>query len=67
MLIRALMSEIGALAKAKGFPESRVLSKVNARGELVIGLLIPERTPGEWRAGEVDEREAKRLERMKRS
>jgi hypothetical protein len=33
----------------------------------VIGLLIPERTPGELRAGEVDEREAKRLERMKRS
>jgi hypothetical protein len=47
VLLRALMAQIHDLAKAKGFTESRVLHKVNARGELVIGLLIPPRTPGE--------------------
>jgi hypothetical protein len=62
------MAQIHDLAKARGFTESRVLHKVNARGELVMGLLIPPRTPGEWdEVGGVDAREAKRLERMKRS
>lgn len=35
VLLRALVGEIADLAKAKGFTESRVLHKVNARGELL--------------------------------
>lgn len=77
------MSEIAALAKAKGFTDARVLDKVNARGELVIGVLIPPRHPGEWTAAKAedgagrsgadareappDPREAKRLAMERRS
>jgi hypothetical protein len=62
--IRALMGQIGDLARANGFDKGRVLSKTNRHGELVIALLIPPRSPGEWTP---DEREAKRKARGERS
>jgi hypothetical protein len=46
--VRVLMGAIEALAKSKGFADVRVLPKVNARGELVLGVIIPPRTPREW-------------------
>ncbi len=80
LLVRALMTEIGDLAKAKGFSGSRVLHKVNARGELVLAVVIAPTTPGEWgpptpppprveatAPDAADSREAKRLARLKRS
>jgi hypothetical protein len=39
---------VEALAKSKGFADVRVLPKVNARGELVLSVILPPRTPGEW-------------------
>jgi hypothetical protein len=46
--VRALLNEIQNLAKARGFEGARVDSKVNGRGELVLALLFPPRTPEEW-------------------
>jgi hypothetical protein len=42
--VRVLMRELEALARQKGFLHARVQSKVNARGELVLGVIIPART-----------------------
>lgn len=62
--VRVLMRELEALARQKGFLHARVQSKVNARGELVLGVIIPARTPGEWgRPPELADREAKRRAR----
>lgn len=63
--IRALMTSVDDLAKAKGVT-GRVLSKVNARGELVIALVIPPRTPGEWAERPEATREQKRASREER-
>jgi hypothetical protein len=63
--VRALMTSIDDLAKAKGVI-GRVLSKVNVRGELVIALLIPPRTPGEWGEPPKTTREQKRASRGER-
>jgi hypothetical protein len=65
LLIRALMHSIDDLAKEKGI-DGRVASKVNARGELVIALLIPPRTPGEWAEAPKATREQKRASREAR-
>ncbi len=67
--VRALLNEIQNLAKARGFEGARVDSKVNGRGELVLALLIPPRTPEEWGppAPSAVDREAKRRERERRS
>jgi hypothetical protein len=70
LLVRAVMGAIQDVAREKGLHDARVACKVNARGELVIALLVPERAPGEWRAlaqQPVDQREAKRLARATRS
>jgi hypothetical protein len=67
LLVRAIMAQIGAIAVAKGFEGARVLSKVNRRGELVIALLIPPRTPGEWEPDGFQTRELKRQSRQQRS
>ena len=48
LLINALKGELKDLAKAKGLDQARVLDKVNARGELVVAIIIPPRRPGEW-------------------
>jgi hypothetical protein len=66
--VRALMSEIDGLAKARGFAQARVQAKVNVRRELVIALLIPARTPDEWGppTPSAGDREAKRLARDRR-
>jgi hypothetical protein len=64
--IRALMSQMFDLAKKTGFVEARVDAKVNRRGELVLAVLIPPRTPNEW-DGRADRREAQRRARETRS
>ena len=66
LAVRALMHQIEDLAHASGFERARVLSKVNHRGELVIGVLIPPRTAGEWTPPPQDVREQKRASREKR-
>lgn len=46
LLIGALKQAISEIAARKGLKNFRVLDKVNARGELVIALIIPqERQP----------------------
>jgi hypothetical protein len=67
LLVHAIMAQIGAIAVAKGFEGARVLSKVNRHGELVIALLIPPRTPGEWEPEGLQARELKRQSRQQRS
>jgi hypothetical protein len=68
MGVRALVAQAHELAKKLGFAGARVDVKVNARGELVVGILIPPRTPDEWGPpSSFDRREAGRLARMKRS
>ena len=59
---QVLMNDIAALAKAKGFEHARVQVKVNARGELVIAVLIPPSAPEEWGPPipTLSERDAKR-------
>jgi hypothetical protein len=64
--VRALMSQIEALARDRGFERARVLSKVNGHGELVIGVLIPPRTLDEWGTPPKPSREQKRVSREKR-
>jgi hypothetical protein len=60
---QVLMSGIAALAKAKGFEHAHVQARVNARGELVIAVLIPPSVPEEWGPPipTLSEREARRL------
>ncbi len=44
LLINALKAQIADLARAKGVARPRVLDKVNARGEVVIALILPRET-----------------------
>jgi hypothetical protein len=46
--VRVLMGQIADSAHKMGFSSSRVDVRVNARGELVIAVLIPPRHPDEW-------------------
>jgi hypothetical protein len=46
--LRVLMGQIADSAHKMGFSSSRVDVRVNARGELVIAVLIPPRHPDEW-------------------
>jgi hypothetical protein len=48
LLMNQVRHEIADLAKAKGLANARVREKVNAKGELVIALIIPPSRPGEW-------------------
>jgi hypothetical protein len=66
LMIRALMSQIEDLARARGFERARVLHKVNRHGELVIGLLIPPRRLDEWGEPPKQTRDEKRASREKR-
>jgi hypothetical protein len=43
LLVNALKLAIAELAKAKGIKGARVLDKLNARGEVVIALILPQR------------------------
>jgi hypothetical protein len=43
MLVRMLKAAIVDLLKAKGVDGARVLDKVNARGEVVIAVILPKR------------------------
>jgi hypothetical protein len=47
-LINSLKHALSDLAKAKGLEKARVLEKLNARGELVVAIVIPPSRPGEW-------------------
>jgi hypothetical protein len=66
LAIRALMNQIEELARARGFDRARVLHKVNRRGELVIGLLLPPRRLDEWGEPPPRSRDEKRASREKR-
>ncbi len=46
LLVNALKSQITELARAKGVARPRVLDKINARGEIVIALILPGDTGG---------------------
>ncbi len=46
LLVNALKSQIAELARAKGVSRPRVLDKVNARGEIVIALILPNEASG---------------------
>jgi hypothetical protein len=46
--VNALKNELHDLAKAKGLDKARVDYKVNAKGELVMAIIIPPSRPGEW-------------------
>ncbi len=48
LLVNTLKHALSDLAKAKGLETARVLDKVNARGELVVAIIIPPSRPGEW-------------------
>jgi hypothetical protein len=67
LAVSVLMRELEALTQSKGFSKARVKSKVNARGELVLGVIIPPRTPNEWGDPPSALREEKRRSREKRS
>jgi hypothetical protein len=45
LLIGALKQAISEIAARKGLKNFRVLDKINARGELVIALIIPQSKP----------------------
>jgi hypothetical protein len=49
LLVNALKNSLADLAKAKGLEHARVLEKVNARGELVVAIIVPPSRPGEWK------------------
>lgn len=65
--VRVLMRQLENLAKSSGFPKARVLPKINVRGELVLGVILPPGTSGEWGEPPKDLREEKRLSRTRRS
>ncbi len=65
--VRVLMGQIADSAQKVGFSSSHVDVKVNARGELVIAILIPPRHPDEWGPPTIDRGEAVRLTRHRRS
>ena len=65
--VRVLMGQIANSAQKMGFSSSRVDVRVNARGELVIAVLIPPRHPDEWGPPSTfDERQAARTARHQR-
>jgi hypothetical protein len=66
LLVKSLMSQIGEVARAKGFEHARVLSKVNKHGELVVAILISPRMANEWGEPPTRTREQKRESREKR-
>lgn len=51
LLIGALKQAISEIAARKGLKNFRVLDKVNARGELVIALIIPQAKPSKGPGG----------------
>jgi hypothetical protein len=61
--LRAIMQRIEDMAREAGYTAARVASKVNTRGELVIALLIPPRTPGEWSSPSREDKKASREKR----
>ena len=48
LLVNQVKNAMADLAKAKGLTTARVDQKTNAKGELVIALIIPPSRPGEW-------------------
>ena len=60
--IRVLQNKMLDLAR-RDFPEARVGERVNARGELVLAIIIPPRSPGEWLIHDAMPTRKKRWER----
>ena len=48
LISNLVRKEMAELAERRGLKGARVQEKVNARGELVIALILPETFPGEW-------------------
>ncbi len=48
LLVNQLKLALGELAKKKGLKDARVDHKVNAKGELVIAIIVPPSREGEW-------------------
>ena len=48
LLVRAVASALTDVAKEKGLVNARVDWRTNKRGELVIAIIVPPKTPGEW-------------------
>ena len=49
LLVNQLKLAMDDLVKAKGLKGARVDHKVNAKGELVLAIIVPPSRPGEWR------------------
>jgi hypothetical protein len=47
-MVEAVISGIESLATSKGFSYFRAGLKVNAKGDLVVALILAPRRPGEW-------------------
>jgi hypothetical protein len=48
LLVNQLKLSLADLAKAKELANARVEHKVNAKGELVVAIIVPPSRPGEW-------------------
>jgi hypothetical protein len=60
------IGEMDELAKKHQFTHAKVAAKVNAKGELVIAMILPSNYAAAWVEGEshtLPKREAKRLAR----
>lgn len=47
-MVNALKSALSELVKKKELKNARVLARVNARGEMVVAIIVPPSRPGEW-------------------
>jgi hypothetical protein len=64
--LKAFVDRVEAFAKERGIAQARVAWKRNARGELVIAIIIPPSYPGEWDDDPVPPREQLKAQREKR-
>jgi hypothetical protein len=64
--LRELLVRAETLAREAGYARARVAWKTNRHGELVVGIIIPPRTPGEWDEPLRATREDKRASRQAR-
>jgi hypothetical protein len=64
--LKAFVDRVSELAKERGIAQARVAWKRNARGELVIAVIVPPSYPGEWDDEPVPTREQLKAQREKR-
>ena len=68
--VNETIAEMNELAKKHQFTHAKVAAKVNAKGEIVIAMILPPNYAAAWVEGEshtLPKREAKRLARARRS